>query len=108
MNALKLTKKIGLSPGSLVYVGDKTDAPIKISIIDYNADRIDIIENATIAAIRDLEMRDTVTWVNISGVNNIERGKLGTYIRNWGRISYYQLTGGISLNRNASCRVSQE
>jgi magnesium transporter len=72
MKALKSKEKFGLSPGSLVYVGDKTDEPIKMSIIDYNADQIDIIENATIEEIRQRKENDTVSWVNVSGVHDIE------------------------------------
>jgi len=41
MVIFKAKKKIGMSPGSLVYVGERTDEPVKISIMDYNADRLD-------------------------------------------------------------------
>ncbi len=73
MITLKSRKKFGLSPGSLVYVGDKKDELINMSVIDYNADRIDIIENATIEQIRQCNNSDTVSWLNISGIHDTEK-----------------------------------
>jgi magnesium transporter len=72
MITLKSRKKFGLSPGSLVYVGDKKDELINMSVIDYNSDRIDIIENATIEQIRQCNNSDTVSWLNISGIHDTE------------------------------------
>ena len=72
MAGLKSRKKIGLSPGSLVYIGDKKDELIKTTIIDYNTDQIDIIENVTIEQIRQCKESNTVSWIDVSGIHNIE------------------------------------
>jgi len=63
-------KKAGLSPGSLVYVGSRTDEPVRISIMDYDADRIDEIPEATLDDIKKCMARDSVTWVNVSGIHD--------------------------------------
>ena len=35
------SKKAGLSPGTLMYVGEEKEEKIKIKIIDYNEHRVD-------------------------------------------------------------------
>ena len=44
----KASKKIGLSPGSLVYVGEKKDQPVSISILNYDEDGIDEVSSASL------------------------------------------------------------
>ncbi len=71
MVIFKSKKKIGMSPGSLVYVGDRTDEPVRISIIDYNADRLDEFFDATTEDIKNCMAKDSVTWINISGIHDM-------------------------------------
>ncbi len=60
-----------MSPGSLVYVGERTDEPVKISIMDYNADRLDEFPNATVEDIQNCMANESVTWINISGIHDL-------------------------------------
>nr|MBN2277606.1 magnesium/cobalt transporter CorA [candidate division Zixibacteria bacterium] len=75
----RISRKKGLRPGSVVFVGDQKVAKTKITIIDYN--EIEIKE-MTVEKIEDcFPFRDspTVTWINIDGLHDtsvIE--KLGT------------------------------
>ncbi len=62
--------KIGLSPGSLVYIGDREAAPVRISILDYDTDNIRDIQEATIADACRFMQEDSVTWINVSGVHD--------------------------------------
>jgi magnesium transporter len=65
-------KKIGLEPGSLVYVGDKEKLPITITLIDYDSDHF--IEQ-TVLNIPDLagyKESETTTWINVDGVHEAE------------------------------------
>jgi magnesium transporter len=64
-------KKIGLDPGSLVYVGDKEKQPITITLFDYKAEHF--IEQK-ILSVDDLlayKQSDTTSWINIDGVHEV-------------------------------------
>lgn len=56
----------------MIYVGEKTDEPVRISIIDYTADRMDEFPEATDEDIQDCRAKDSVTWINISGIHNTQ------------------------------------
>lgn len=65
------SKKKGLPPGALVYVGDHTVSKISVNLIDYN--KTEVIEKK-INKIEDCltfsENKDTVTWVDIEGISD--------------------------------------
>ena len=65
-------KKIGLDPGSLIYVGDKEKQPITITLFDYKSDHF--IEK-NILSVEDLlayKQSETTSWINIDGVHEVE------------------------------------
>lgn len=65
-------KKIGLDPGSLIYVGDKEKQSITITLFDYKAEHF--IEQK-ILSVEDLlayKQSDTTSWINIDGVHEVE------------------------------------
>ena len=66
----RISTKRGLPPGSAVYVGEKTDAPITVSVIDYDADNLQ--ERTEIAADRPAASRapGNVTWINCDGIHD--------------------------------------
>ncbi len=63
--------KIGLSPGSLVYVGDRKDEPVRISIIHYDADHATEMKSADIEDVLETKPGAGVVWINVSGVHDI-------------------------------------
>ena len=66
------SKKPGLSPGTLVYVGEKREEDVKISVIDYAPDHY---EEKTVQTLDDcVAYRDkgTVTWINITGIHDLD------------------------------------
>ena len=68
----KVSKTIGLPPGTLMHVGDKSAERIKITVIDYDEKQL---QEKEIMAIEDcFSFRDTstVTWINIDGIDDIE------------------------------------
>jgi magnesium transporter len=71
MAIFKSKKKIGLAPGSLVYVGERTDEPVKISIMDYTSDRLDEFPDAAMKDIQSCMAKDSITWINISGIHDM-------------------------------------
>ena len=72
MTLSRRSSKIGLSPGSMVYIGDKQEAPTQISIIDYDSSRIREIQDATIEDVCRFMNEESVTWINVSGIHNTE------------------------------------
>jgi magnesium transporter len=67
----RLSKKRGLAPGSLVYVGEKKTESIEVTLIDYSETefeekKIEIIEESF--AFRE---KPTVTWININGLHDV-------------------------------------
>ena len=76
----KRSIKSGLSPGSLVHVGEKMVEKVRITVIDYDADNIFEKEVETVEECFRFRETSTVTWINIDGVHDagiVE--KLGTY-----------------------------
>jgi len=68
--ATGLSRKAGLIPGTLVHVGDLDQHPVRITLINYDADHV--TERELTAADECPECKDdkTVTWINIEGVHD--------------------------------------
>jgi magnesium transporter len=64
--------KVGLPPGTLVHVGEDRDAPVRLTVIDYNAEDFEEREVASVAECRPYKDRDTVTWINVDGVHDVD------------------------------------
>ncbi|MCF6136913.1 magnesium/cobalt transporter CorA [Pseudalkalibacillus berkeleyi] len=67
-----LERKKGLPPGSLVYVGDEVASSTKISVIDYIGDDLVEKELDKIQDVYPYTKTNSVTWVNIEGLNDID------------------------------------
>ena len=65
------SKTPGQSPGTLVYVGDKREEKIKISVIDYDSEYLEEKEVQTIEECLTYKDKETVTWINVSGIHDI-------------------------------------
>jgi magnesium transporter len=66
------TNKIGLPPGALVFVGEKSEKEPKIRVIDYDMDDIQEWKEATIQECVRLKDTSTVSWINVDGLSNVE------------------------------------
>jgi len=67
----KVSKKAGLPPGTLVRIGKKYSEETKITVIDYD---INSFQETVINDIEDVfsyKDSSTITWINISGLENI-------------------------------------
>lgn len=60
--------KAGMPPGSLVYVGERHAAPARISLIDYDENRITERMLASVDEVRPFTEQSTVTWLNVDDV----------------------------------------
>jgi magnesium transporter len=68
----KSSKHIGLPPGTLVHIGKKKTAEVKITGIKYN--RLQFFEK-TVNKIEEkipLKGRPSVTWINVNGIHKAE------------------------------------
>ncbi len=72
MPGRRLARKAGLPPGTIVYVGEEGRAPAAISLMSYTDDCLDERESATVEECRDLMKEGGVTWINVSGVHDVD------------------------------------
>ena len=63
--------KSGLPPGSLVHIGEIHDAECKITVTQYNAEKLQQHDIASIAELKQLQDSTLITWVNIDGLSDI-------------------------------------
>ena len=68
----KISKKIGLSPGTLSFVGKKKIEKTTISILDYDQEKFDEKEAKKIEECFPFKDTPTVTWLNIDGLHDTE------------------------------------
>lgn len=68
----RVSKKAGLSPGTLVHVGKKKVEKVKIQLIDYDETQLKEKEPKTIEECFPFKDLPTVTWVNIDGLHDIQ------------------------------------
>ena len=71
MFSIGKSKKPGLSPGTLVYVGEKREEDVKISVIDYDPDHLEERAVQTLDECLAYKDKETVTWINISGIHDM-------------------------------------
>ncbi|MBS3732574.1 MAG: magnesium/cobalt transporter CorA [Desulfobacterales bacterium] len=72
MDPERVSRKFGMAPGSLVYIGDKSAAPVEIRVMDYTAEAFTETGVENLAACREYRDRDSVTWIDISGIHDPE------------------------------------
>lgn len=65
-------KKVGLSPGALIHVGEKRTEPVKITLFDY--DQHEYVEQELMSIEEALAYKEkhTVTWLNLDGIHDVE------------------------------------
>jgi magnesium transporter len=68
----RVSKKIGLSPGTLVHIGKKKIEKVRIRLIDYDEARVQEKEVKAIEECFPFKDLPTVTWVNVDGLHDIE------------------------------------
>jgi magnesium transporter len=68
----KRTKKVGLPPGSLVYIGDRKTDKVKITIFNYDEKQLQEREVDTIAECVVYKDTPTVTWIDVEGVHDLD------------------------------------
>jgi len=64
-------KLAGQSPGTLTYIGESKEEKVKIKIIDYNQSDLTEKEIGSIEDCRSFRTKDSVTWINITGIHDM-------------------------------------
>jgi len=67
----RTVEKAGQSPGTLIYIGEKKDEKVKIKIIDYSETGLAEKEVGSIAECLSFKTKDSVTWINITGIHDL-------------------------------------
>jgi magnesium transporter len=64
------SEKLGLSPGTLMHVGEMRTGKIRITVIDYDAAGFIEKEVASVEECFPFKETATVTWINVDGVHD--------------------------------------
>tara|TARA_R110002012_G_scaffold242788_1_gene417232 strand:- start:58090 stop:59157 length:1068 start_codon:yes stop_codon:yes gene_type:complete len=76
----KYKKHVGKSPGALVYTGEKNTQKLFIESFDYNTEFINELELQDINEVFNFKSTDSITWININGLNHIDEiEKIGAH-----------------------------
>lgn len=68
----------GLPPGTISYVGDKSNKGLFIDVFDYNKLQFEEKRLKNLEEVFSYENKETITWININGLNHTEEiGRLG-------------------------------
>jgi len=68
----KAKQKVGLSPGTLVFTGEKKIEKVRIRIIDYDETQLEEKEVEKVEECFPFKDKPTVSWINIDGLHDLE------------------------------------
>jgi len=68
----KRSTKVGLPPGTLVYIGEPRQEPITLTLITYNSLGCEQRQITTPTEIPSLADESTVMWLNVEGLHQVE------------------------------------
>lgn len=63
--------KSGLSPGSLIHVGERLESEVRISVLEYERDAIEAYDTLSMGELIERKRPDTVTWVTVTGLHDV-------------------------------------
>ncbi len=62
----------GLPSGTLIHVGERKMEEVRINVLDYNSKELIVSEIENIEECKVFKEKDTVTWINIDGLHDID------------------------------------
>lgn len=68
----RYSHKVGLPPGTLIYVGEERSEPIVINLIEYNESSCHESMIEKYEECQSLKNSDTVTWLDIQGIHEAD------------------------------------
>jgi len=69
---MNMKKPAGLAPGTLIYTGPERDHDVALHVFNFRGDTMEEFDDAPEHALDCMLSEDTTTWVNVSGVHNVE------------------------------------
>ncbi len=73
--------KVGLAPGSLVYVGEQSAGPVRMRVVDFDASQHQERVIEQVADCEEYLLRPTTSWIDVEGVHDSKIiGQLGTLL----------------------------
>lgn len=73
-------RKIGLPPGSVVFVGETPSVPVNITVTDYTEEQFDEEPIDPMHLSPEYRTPDTTTWIQVTGIHDVDIiQKLGDY-----------------------------
>jgi len=66
------SKKTGLPPGALVYVGEKKSKSVEINVLDYSAEECKEQSGVKVDSLGTYTGPDTATWIDFDGVHDLD------------------------------------
>ena len=70
--SIKVSKKAGLPPGTLIHVGERRTETVRVSIIRYDAERLIESDCTNPDECSPSEGEYNVNWINVEGLHDIE------------------------------------
>ncbi len=66
----KRSRKAGLPPGTLVYIGEEREAPVRLTLMGYDA--TDVVEKTGLSPQKCLPLleKHKVNWINVDGIHD--------------------------------------
>jgi magnesium transporter len=68
----RISKTIGLPPGSLVHIGNTRTTKVKITVIDYDEHNYKEQEVTTVEDCFPFKDKPSVTWINVDGIHQVD------------------------------------
>ncbi len=66
-------KKVGLSPGTLIHVGEQKVERPYLSYIDYTAENYRARKDVSLDECLELKSADSVSWINLDGIHDVSQ-----------------------------------
>ncbi len=63
--------KTGMSPGTMVFIGEQKKDRVRIDVIDYSETVLNELRDVSVNQCGDLAKADSVTWINVNGIHDI-------------------------------------
>lgn len=67
-----LADKAGMPPGTIVFIGERKQDEVEIQILTYDGGHFEEVPNAALGDIGRHLGNSSVTWINISGLHDVE------------------------------------
>ncbi len=64
-------KKAGLPPGTPVFIGERKQDVVRISIMNYSSDEIEEIHDASLDDCRRIREMSNIAWINVNGIHDV-------------------------------------